>query len=171
MQKIGIAIFLSILGMAAASFAEMKRLDVVRANRGSTSTSSTLPVTAFYLLPQFVLVGIGDGFMYTGQLDFFITESPKGMKAISTGLFLTTNALGFFGSSILVTIITKVTGEEVGHGWLLSRINDSRLDFFYALLAVLGFINLVFYLVLASWYKPSPVEDAHQKINGKEEKV
>nr|CAD32549.1 dicarboxylate transporter [Alnus glutinosa] len=171
LQKIGIAIFLSILGMAAASFAEMKRLEVVRANRGSTSTSSTLPITAFYLLPQFVLVGIGDGFMYTGQLDFFITESPKGMKAISTGLFLTTNALGFFGSSILVTIITKVTGEEVGHGWLLSRINDSRLDFFYALLAVLGFINLVFYLVLASWYKPSPVEDAHQKINGKEEKV
>lgn len=164
MQKIGIALFLSILGMAAASFAEMKRLGVVKHNRGNTST---LPITAFYLLPQFVLVGIGDGFMYTGQLDFFITESPKGMKAISTGLFLTTNALGFFGSSILVTIVKKLTGDRPGHGWLLSRINESRLDYFYVLLAVMGSIDLAFYMVLAAWYKPNPVEDVHHKINGK----
>ncbi|KAE8671544.1 Protein NRT1/ PTR FAMILY 6.3 [Hibiscus syriacus] len=31
--------------------------------------------------------GSGEAFTYTGQLDFFLRECPKGMKTISTGLF------------------------------------------------------------------------------------
>ncbi|OMP07227.1 Proton-dependent oligopeptide transporter family [Corchorus olitorius] len=172
LQKIGIGLFFSIIAMAGAALSERKRLSVAKA-QGNTS-SPTLPVTGFLLLPQFILVGIGDAFIYAGQLDFFISESPRGMKAIGTGLFLTTIALGCFISSILVEIVRKITARNGGHGWLPRRINDGRLDLFYALLAILNVVNLVLFLFCAKRYKPNPrqvasktksdeVNDVHHK--------
>ena len=96
----------------------------------------TLPITVFLLIPQFFLVGSGEAFIYTGQLDFFITQSPKGMKTMSTGLFLTTLALGFFFSSFLVSIVKAVTGSSDKQGWVGENINKGRLDCFYGLLAL-----------------------------------
>lgn len=60
----------------------------------------------------------------------------------------------------MVTIVKKVTGDKVGRAWLAPKINDSRLDYFYALLAVLCSINLGFYLVCSAWFKPNPVDNA-----------
>ncbi|XP_024967610.1 protein NRT1/ PTR FAMILY 6.2 [Cynara cardunculus var. scolymus] len=151
LQRIGIGLALSALGMAAASVGEVKRLSVV--GKHTTSTTEPLPISVFILIPQFFLVGSGEAFIYTGQLDFFITRSPKGMKTMSTGLFLTTLSLGFFMSSFLVSVIKKVTGNNGGDGWLADNINDGRLDCFYGLVAVMSGINFAIYLVCAAWCK------------------
>ncbi|KAK6162038.1 hypothetical protein DH2020_001879 [Rehmannia glutinosa] len=92
LQRIGIGLFLSTLGMAAAALAEKKRLSKAK-EVGQNAV--VLPLSVFLLIPQFFFVGAGEAFIYTGQLDFFITQSPKGMKTMSTGLFLTTLSLGF----------------------------------------------------------------------------
>ncbi|XP_048228118.1 protein NRT1/ PTR FAMILY 6.2 isoform X2 [Ricinus communis] len=152
LQRISIGLVLSTLGMAAAALVERKRLSVAKAVGGDTLT---LPISVFLLIPQFFLVGAGEAFIYTGQLDFFITQSPKGMKTMSTGLFLTTLSLGFFVSSFLVMVVKRVTGSNGGgQGWLADNINYGRLDCFYGLLAVLGVVNFVVYLICALWYKP-----------------
>ncbi|XP_030475961.2 protein NRT1/ PTR FAMILY 6.2-like isoform X2 [Syzygium oleosum] len=151
LQRIAIGLFLSTLGMSAAAITERKRLSVT-ASVGLDNT--TLPVSVFLLIPQFFLVGSGEAFIYTGQLDFFITQSPKGMKTMSTGLFLMTLSLGFFISSFLVSVVKKVTGTGAGQGWLADNINYGRLDCFYGLLTVLSLVNFVVYLVCAAWYKP-----------------
>ncbi|KAF2310643.1 hypothetical protein GH714_016002 [Hevea brasiliensis] len=98
---------------------------------------------------------LSEAFIYSGQLDFFITQSPKGMKTVSTGLFLTTLSLGFFVSSFLVMVVKRVTGSDGGQGWLANKINSGSLDCFYGLLAILGVMNFVVFLVCALWYKPS----------------
>lgn len=143
--------------MASAAIAEVKRISVA-GRVGAATGTSTLPVSVFLLIPQFFLVGSGEAFIYTGQLDFFITQSPKGMKTMSTGLFLTTLSLGFFVSSFLVSVVKNVTGKD-GQGWLASNINKGRLDLFYALLAALSFINMGFFLLCAAWYKPQRSDD------------
>lgn len=151
------------MGVAAA--AEMKRLSVAKS---FSRTSTALPISVFLLIPQFFLVGAGEAFIYTGQLDFFITQSPKGMKTMSTGLFLTTLSLGFFVSSFLVSVVKKVTTSNGGQGWLADNINYGRLDCFYGLLAVLGIVNLVIYLICAAWYKPDKVKPSPQMANGED---
>ncbi|XP_026441673.1 protein NRT1/ PTR FAMILY 6.2-like [Papaver somniferum] len=151
LQRIGLGLMLSTLGMAFAAIFEVKRLSVAKHAGDHVSAKSTLPASAFILIPQFVFVGSGEAFIYTGQLDFFITRSPKGMKSISTGLFLTTLSLGFFGSSFLVSVLKKITGRN--GGWLADNINDARLDCFYGLLAVLSFINFGLFIWSAVWYK------------------
>ncbi|KAK4415534.1 protein NRT1/ PTR FAMILY 6.2 [Sesamum alatum] len=166
LQRITIGLVLSTIGMGAAALAEMKRLSVAKS---VSRSSSNLPISVFLLIPQFFLVGAGEAFIYTGQLDFFITQSPKGMKTMSTGLFLTTLSLGFFVSSFLVSVIKKVTTSNGGQGWLADNINYGRLDCFYWLLAILGLVNLIIYLICAAWYKPQKPKPAIQmeaKFNG-----
>lgn len=152
LQRMALGLILSTLGMAAAALVEMKRLSVAK-SAGGTTTEKSLPISVFMLIPQFFFVGAGEAFIYTGQLDFFITRSPKSMKTMSTGLFLTTLSLGFFMSSFLVSVVKKVTGSHGGEGWLADDIDHGRLDCFYGLLAILGVINFVVYLVVAAWNK------------------
>ncbi|KAG5564512.1 hypothetical protein RHGRI_000631 [Rhododendron griersonianum] len=166
LQRIAIGLTLSTVGMAAAALAETKRLSVARA-LGPRNTTN-LPISVFILVPQFFLVGSGEAFIYTGQLDFFITQSPKGMKTMSTGLFLTTLSLGFFVSTFLVSVVKKVTGTHGRQGWLADNINYGRLDCFYWLLAILSFVNFVIYLACAVWYKPGKTKPGieMEKVNG-----
>lgn len=142
---------MSTLGMAAAAMAEKKRLSVAKAVGRDTET---LPISVYFLIPQFFLVGSGEAFIYTGQLDFFITQSPKSMKTMSTGLFLTTLSLGFFLSSFLVSVIKSVTANRNSEGWLADHINYGKLHYFYWLLTLLSLINFVVFMICAIWFKP-----------------
>ncbi|KAL0339083.1 UNVERIFIED_CONTAM: protein NRT1/ PTR FAMILY 6.2 [Sesamum angustifolium] len=111
-KKGTLGLFISIIAMVVAAIVEARRLKVAKS---TSSTNSILPISAFLLAPQFVLAGAAEGLVYTGQLDFFLSESPKGMKAVSTSLFLTTISFGFFVSSVLVAIIRRVTeGGRIG---------------------------------------------------------
>ncbi|GAB2216061.1 hypothetical protein Droror1_Dr00023828 [Drosera rotundifolia] len=167
LQQMAIGLILSIVGMAAASLIERKRLEVAKSVNGATP----LPITVFHLVPQFLLIGSGEAFIYTGQLDFFITQSPKGMKTMSTGLFLTTLSFGFFLSSLLVAIVKNVTGGSTGKGWLADNINHGRLDLFYGLLAILSMVNFVMFIISAIWYKPMKPNNSPQlKVARAEEK-
>lgn len=162
LQRIAIGLVLSTFGMAAAALAEKKRLSVaIAVGRDAQS----LPISVYFLIPQFFLVGAGEAFIYTGQLDFFITKSPKSMKTMSTGLFLTTLSLGFFLSSFLVSVIKSVTTNQHSEGWLADDINYGRLDFFYWLLTVLSLINFGVFMICAIWFKPPTNKNSSIKVS------
>ncbi|XP_061338187.1 protein NRT1/ PTR FAMILY 6.4 [Gastrolobium bilobum] len=137
LQRVGIGLIFSIAAMVVSAIVEKER----RQNAVKNHTT----ISAFWLVPQFFLVGAGEAFAYVGQLEFFIRESPERMKSMSTGLFLTTLSMGYFISSLLVSIVDKVSKKR----WLRSNLNSGRLDYFYWLLAVLGVLNFVLFLVLA----------------------
>jgi dipeptide/tripeptide permease len=143
LQRVFVGLLLSVAGMAVAALVERHRQ--VASGHGAT-------LTVFLLMPQFVLVGAGEAFTYMGQLAFFLRECPKGMKTMSTGLFLSTCALGFFFSTLLVTIVHKVTAHAGRDGWLADNLDDGRLDYFYWLLAVISAINLVLFTFAARGY-------------------
>ncbi|KAI3453518.1 hypothetical protein Pfo_010181 [Paulownia fortunei] len=150
LQRICVGLVLSILAMVAAALTEVKRLRVAQSHGVTHDPAATVPLSVFWLVPQFLLVGSGEAFTYIGQLDFFLRECPKGMKTMSTGLFLSTLSLGFFFSSILVTVVHKVTGQK--KPWLADNLNEGRLYDFYWLLTVLSIFNLVIFLFCARRY-------------------
>jgi dipeptide/tripeptide permease len=149
LQRIGVGLALSVVAMAAAALTEVRRLHV--AHSGDVPADGVVPMSVFWLIPQFLLVGAGEAFTYIGQLDFFLRECPKGMKTMSTGLFLSTLSLGFFVSSALVAAVHQVTGDR--HPWIADDLNKGRLDYFYWLLAAICLLNMLVYLVAARWYK------------------
>ncbi|CAN4096245.1 unnamed protein product [Withania somnifera] len=137
LQRVGIGLTLSVAGMVTAA--------VVEKQRRENATKYKYSISAFWLVPQFFIVGAGEAFAYVGQLEFFIREAPEGMKSMSTGLFLSTLSMGFFMSSLLVSIVHKVTNGS----WLKSNLNNGRLDYFYWMLAVLGLLNYFIFLVFS----------------------
>ncbi|GAB2274145.1 hypothetical protein Dimus_008916 [Dionaea muscipula] len=149
LQRIGVGLVFSVFAMVAAALTEIKRLHVVRDNGLVNNPDAQIPLTVFWLIPQFLFVGAGEAFTYIGQLDFFLRECPKGMKTMSTGLFLSTLSLGFFVSSILVTVVHKVT---IKRPWLADDLNRGRLYNFYWLLAIISALNFLVYLVFARGY-------------------
>ncbi|XP_076914201.1 protein NRT1/ PTR FAMILY 6.3-like [Bidens hawaiensis] len=150
LQQVGVGLVLAILSMIASALTEIKRLNVARSHGLVDDPSKVVPLTVFWLAPQFLLVGSGEAITYMGQLNFFLKECPKGMKTMSTGLFLSTLSLGFFFSSSLVTIVHAITGDK--HPWIADNLNQGKLYNFYWLLAILSVLNFGLFLVGARWY-------------------
>ncbi|KAI3874835.1 hypothetical protein MKW98_019408 [Papaver atlanticum] len=150
LQRIGVGLMFSVIGMAAAALTEIKRQHSARTNGLTNDPNATIPLTVFWLIPQFLIVGAGEAFIYTGQLDFFLRECPKGMKTMSTGLFLSTLAIGFFFSSLLVSIVHMITGDT--HPWISDNLNQGKLYDFYWLLSGLSMLNFGAFLIAANWY-------------------
>lgn len=153
LQRISVGLVLSIFAMVAAALVEQKRLNVAHEQGLTQKRTAIVPISIYWLVPQFFLVGAGEAFAYVGQLEFFIKEAPVSMKSMSTGLFLSTLSLGFFWSSLLVTLVNKLTRHGKNKGWLPDNLNEGRLDCFYWLLAVLSVINLLIFFLFAKWYK------------------
>ncbi|GAA0166517.1 transporter [Lithospermum erythrorhizon] len=154
LQRVGIGLVFSIAGMVAAALVEKYRRD--------KSMNDDFKIRAFWLIPQFFLVGAGEAFAYVGQLEFFIREAPERMKSMSTGLFLSTLSLGYFVSSLLVTLVDKATNRH----WLMSNLNEGHLDNFYWMLAVLGVLNFLAFLVFAirHQYKVQNYSISHDEL-------
>ncbi|XP_073047851.1 protein NRT1/ PTR FAMILY 6.3-like [Primulina eburnea] len=150
LQKIFVGLVLSIVGMVAAAFTEINRLKAARSHGLTHNPEAVIPLTVFCLVPQFLLVGAGEAFTYIGQLDFFLRECPKGMKTMSTGLFLSTISLGFFFSSILVTVVHQATGPS--KPWLADNLNEGKLYNFYWLLGILSVLNMCVFLACSRRY-------------------
>ncbi|KAJ0744475.1 putative ABC-type nitrate transporter [Helianthus annuus] len=102
-------------------------------------------MSALWFVPQLFLMGAGEAFSY-GPLEFFITEAPERMKSIGTGLFLSTRAMGYFLSSLLVSTTNIATQAN----WLQYDLNRGKLVNFYVMLAVLGVFNFLAFFYVAS---------------------
>ncbi|KAF8016719.1 hypothetical protein BT93_H2060 [Corymbia citriodora subsp. variegata] len=137
LQRIGMGLILSMLAMVAAAIVEKERRKI--------ADQDSKKISAFWLVPQFFLVGAGEAFVYVGQLEFFIREAPERMKSMSTGLFLSAISMGFFLSSLLVSLVDKVTHDS----WLKSDLNQGKLNNFYWMLAVLAVLNFLVFLVFS----------------------
>ncbi|KAL5216409.1 hypothetical protein ABZP36_007810 [Zizania latifolia] len=157
LQRVAAGLVLATLAMAVSALVEKKRRD---ASNGGSGGGGGVAISAFWLVPQFFLVGSGEAFAYVGQLEFFIREAPERMKSMSTGLFLATLAMGFFLSSLLVVAVDAATRGA----WIRDSLDDGRLDLFYWMLAVLGVANFAVFLMFASrhQYRPAvlPAADA-----------
>lgn len=156
LQRVGIGLILSTAAMVAAA--------IIEKQRRAAAVQQSSKISAFWLVPQFFLVGSGEAFFYVGQLEFFIREAPARMKSMSTGLFLSTISMGFFVSSLLVSIVDKVTRKR----WLRSNLNMGKLDRFYWLLAVLGVLNFLVFLAFAKRHQYKVQQ--HTSTNEKGEK-
>ncbi|KAH9611320.1 hypothetical protein KSS87_008508 [Heliosperma pusillum] len=150
LRRVGVGLFLATVAMVVAALTEIKRLRVAEVNNMVHDKNAILPISVFWLIPQFILTGAGEAMIYAGQLDFFLRECPKGMKTMSTGLFLSTLALGFFLSTVIVTVVNSLTGHS--HPWLADNLNEGRLYNFYWLLGIISVVNFVFFILASRWY-------------------
>ncbi|GLJ48634.1 hypothetical protein SUGI_1026040 [Cryptomeria japonica] len=152
LQRMGIGLIIHVITMVVASIIEIKRINIVKEHHLEGDPEAIAPITIFILLPQFILMGIADAFVEVGKLEFFYDQAPESMQSIGTALFASTLGVGNFISSFLLTTVTKITGRKGHTSWLLNNLNASHLYYYYALLAILNFLNVIFFLVVSHFY-------------------
>ncbi|KAJ4972264.1 hypothetical protein NE237_005363 [Protea cynaroides] len=150
LQRMGIGLFISIFSMAAAAVLELLRLRMVR--RHNYYELSHVPMSVFWQIPQYFLVGCAEVFINIGQLEFFYDQAPDSMRSMCTALALTTTALGNFVSTLLVNIVTSITTKNGKAGWIPDNLNYGHIDYFYLLLAIMSVVNLGIFILVSRWY-------------------
>ena len=150
LTRMGIGLVISVFAMVAAGSLERVRLGMVR--RHNYYDLEQVPLSIFWQVPQYFIVGAAEVFTFIGQLEFFYDQAPDAMRSMCSALSLTTVALGNYLSTLLVTIVTRVTATDGRPGWIPDNLNRGHLDYFYWLLAILSIVNFAVYLLIARWY-------------------
>ncbi|OAY66211.1 Protein NRT1/ PTR FAMILY 8.1 [Ananas comosus] len=151
LTRMGIGLVISIFAMLAAGVLEVVRLRVV-ARHNLYDYNGFVPISIFWQVPEYFLVGAAEVFTFIGQLEFFYDQAPDAMRSMCSALSLTTVALGNYLSTLLVTIVTAITTKNGKLGWIPDNLNRGHLDYFFWLLAVLSLLNFFVYLWIAKWY-------------------
>ncbi|KAB2595129.1 protein NRT1/ PTR FAMILY 7.3-like [Pyrus ussuriensis x Pyrus communis] len=152
LQRMGIGLVIAILAMISAGVVELFRLKYeVKDCNTDCETPSSLSI--FWQVPQYVLVGASEVFMYVGQLEFFNGQAPDGLKSFGSALCMTSISLGNYVSSLLVTVVMKISTRDGMPGWIPGNLNKGHLERFYFLLAALTTADLLVYVLCAKWYK------------------
>jgi peptide/histidine transporter 3/4 len=153
LQRIGIGMFFSVLSMVTAALTENMRIHVAKTHDLLDSPKTTIPLSVFWLTPQFVLMGIAEVFSIVGLQEYFYDQVPDSMRSLGIAFYLSVLGVSSFLGSFLVTIVEGVS-KRGGHiGWLANNLNRAKLGYFYWLLAILSVINLSSYVCLARTYK------------------
>ena len=143
---------LSILAIVSAGLVELKRLEVAR-SEGLIHEKVDVPMSILWQIPQYFLVGAAEVFTAIGQLELFYDQAPDAMRSFCSAFALFTVSMGSYVSSIILTLVSYITTQGGGPGWIPDNLNEGHLDRFFWLVAGVSFVNLIVFIGCASRYR------------------
>ncbi|KAK7319979.1 hypothetical protein RJT34_04708 [Clitoria ternatea] len=151
-QRMAIGLMISCLASLVAALVERKRRNEAIREGYIDNPKGLVNMSAMWLVPQYCLYGLAEGFNIIGQIEFFYSQFPKTMSSIAVALC----SLGFGVGNLVATLIVKAVNEGTGRGgqpsWLSSNINRGHYDYYYALLFILNLVNLSYYFLCSVAY-------------------
>ncbi|XP_043703588.1 protein NRT1/ PTR FAMILY 5.1 [Telopea speciosissima] len=151
LQRLGIGFVIQVAVTLIAYAVELKRMQVIK-EHNIIMAKDIVPMSIFWLLPQYILLGIADVFNCIGLLEFFYDQSPQDMQSLGTTFFTSGIGVGNFLNSFLVTMVDKITGRGEKKSWIGNNLNDSHLDYYYSFLFVISILNLGAFLWVSKKY-------------------
>ncbi|KAL6780949.1 hypothetical protein ACKKBG_A09140 [Auxenochlorella protothecoides x Auxenochlorella symbiontica] len=155
LTRMGVGFGIAILSMVCAALVEIFRLKAVRANnlQNVDPTNNSVPVSVWWQIPQYFLVGMSEVFASVGSLEFFYSQSPEAMRSIASALSLVAGAAGSYLAVGLVAAVTSVSTRGGAAGWVADNLNQGHIDDFFWLLAVLMGVALLAYIPICYTYR------------------
>lgn len=161
LQRMGVGFAVNILATVVSSFVEIKRKTVAARHNLLDAPTATIPISVFWLVPQFCLHGVAEVFMSVGHLEFLYDQSPESMRSTAAALYWVSISIGNYIGTLLVTLVHKYTGPE--NNWLPDRnLNRGRLEHYYWLVSGIQVINFVYYVLCAWFYTYKPLEEVSE---------
>ncbi|KAF0926322.1 hypothetical protein E2562_022242 [Oryza meyeriana var. granulata] len=152
LQRLGAGIALSMVTLVVAALVEMKRLSTARDAGVVDKPGAVVPMSLWWIVPQYLLLGAADSFAMVGMQEFFYDQVPRALKSIGLALYLSVLGVGSFISSFLISFIDGVTRRDGGTSWFTDDLNRGHLDYFYLLLAALTMLDLLAYIYFSTSY-------------------
>ncbi|CAE5958258.1 unnamed protein product [Arabidopsis arenosa] len=149
LQRIGAGMVLSVFNMMLAALVETKRLNIAREHGLIDKPDATVPMSIWWFVPQYLLLGMIDVFSLVGTQEFFYDQVPTELRSIGLSLSLSAMGLSSFLSGFLITVIDRATGKD---GWFNTNLNRAHVDYFYWLLAAFTAIAFFAFLFISKMY-------------------
>ncbi|KAH7516546.1 hypothetical protein FEM48_Zijuj10G0146500 [Ziziphus jujuba var. spinosa] len=167
LHRMGIGFVISIFATLVAGFVEIKRKHAASAHGLTDHPGSIIPISVFWLFPQYSLHGIAEAFMSIGHLEFLYDQAPESMRSSASALFWLSISAGNYISTLLVTLVHKFSAGPGGSNWLPNKnLNKGKLEYFYWLLTLVQVLNLVYYICCARMYTFKPIQ-VQKKVDSK----
>ena len=165
LQRMGIGFGISIIASVVSGLVEIKRKMVATRYNLLDSPTAIIPISAFWLVPQHFLQGLSEVFAAVGHIEFLYDQSPDSMRSTAAALYWIAIAIGSYMSTLMVTLVHRYTRER--RNWLPDRnLNRGRLEDYYWLVSGVQVVNLMYYVVCASYYKYKSLEELTEKNDG-----
>ncbi|KAG8481248.1 hypothetical protein CXB51_026049 [Gossypium anomalum] len=162
LQRMGIGFVINIVATIVSSFIEIKRKSVAAHHNLLDDPKAIVPISVFWLVPQFCLHGIAEVFMSVGHLEFLYDQSPESMRSTAAALYWTAISMGNYIGTLLVSLVHKYTGEN--SNWLPDRnLNRGKLEYYYWLVSGIQVLNLIYYIICAHLYTYKPLEEVKEE--------
>ncbi|CAN8254580.1 unnamed protein product [Cochlearia groenlandica] len=168
LQRIGVGLFIATFNMIICGLVEAKRLKVARDHGFIDSPKQVVPMSSLWLLPQYILVGIGDGFTIVGMQELFYDQMPETMRSIGASIFISVVGVGSFVSTGIISVVQTISKSH-GEEWLVNNLNRAHLDYYYWVIASLNAVSLCFYLFVANRFVYKKLQDKDDVIEGDRE--
>ncbi|CAB4284689.1 unnamed protein product [Prunus armeniaca] len=149
---IAVSMIFAILCCITAAKVETRRLGAVKRHGLIDKPEETIPMSIFWLLPQFLLLGGLDGIADNSIGWFFINQVPPSMARYMVLFAIALFGVGIMGSVLSVYLVGEISGRGGKPSWFQATLNKSRLDQYYWTLAALAAANLVLYVLISIWY-------------------
>ncbi|KAL2520168.1 Protein NRT1/PTR FAMILY 5.10 [Forsythia ovata] len=149
LQRIGTGILLSFLSMVIAALVERERLKTAAEYGLVDVPKATVPMSVWWLIPQYLIFGVADVFTMVGLQEFFYDQVPDDLKSIGLALYLSIFGIGSLLSSFLISVVEKATSGPGRDSWFSDNLNRAHIDYFYWLLAGLSAAAFAAYLYFA----------------------
>lgn len=152
LQRIGVGMVMYIISIVVAASIEIKRLKKAEEHGLVDKPNVPIPMSVLWLVPQYVLSGVGDALAMVGFQEFFYDQVPSEFRSVGIALYLSIFGLGSLLSSFLIAAIDVATGGDGQGSWFNDNLNKAHLDYFYWLVSGLGLLGFSGYLYFAKSY-------------------
>ncbi|KAJ4810884.1 Protein NRT1/ PTR FAMILY 5.10 [Rhynchospora pubera] len=151
LQRVATGLAISLVTMVVAALVEIKRLKTAQEYGLVDQPEATIPMSLWWVVPQYILIGIADVFTVVGLQEFFYDQMPDSMRSVGLALYGSVLGIGAFLSSILISCIDKITSTN-GESWFSNNLNRAHIDYFYWLLAGLTAIEIGLFMYFSRGY-------------------
>ncbi|XP_057437890.1 protein NRT1/ PTR FAMILY 3.1-like [Lotus japonicus] len=163
LQRMGVGFVVNIVATIVSALVEIKRKEVAAKYHLLDDPKAIIPISVFWLVPQYCLHGVAEVFMSVGHLEFLFDQSPESMRSSATALYCITIAIGSYLGTFLVSLVHNYTGKE--RNWLPDRnLNRGRLECYYFLVSGIQVLNFIYYVICAWFYTYKPLEELSERI-------
>ncbi|TYH56354.1 hypothetical protein ES332_D08G012500v1 [Gossypium tomentosum] len=164
LHRIGLGHLFNMTGMAVASLVESRRLKLAQTHSVLDHPGSVVPMFVLWLVPQLVLVGLGEAFHYPGQVTLYYQEFPQPLRSTAAAMISVVVGFAYYLSTTVIDLVRRVTT------WLPDDINNGRLGNVYSMFAMMQMLNFFYFLFCAKCYKYHSVERGNKNSDDESSK-